>query len=215
MSIGNNIKRLRKAANLTQDELAKLVGVGRTSITQWENDKQTPLMGSVQRLAGALNVSTSDIVATEPAPGTLLPVTDGPAPMRRAPIVGRIAAGDPREAIENPDGFQYVFTPEASEEAFYLVCAGDSMDRVIPQGMLVLVDPAKEARSGDVAAVMVNGDDATLKRVFFAGDTIVLHPESDNPEHRDRTIDSHDPDAPDFRVIGPVIGLCTAPGWRA
>lgn len=52
MSIGVNIRRYRKQAKLTQEELAKLVGVGRTSVTQWENGEQTPLMGNVQKLAG-------------------------------------------------------------------------------------------------------------------------------------------------------------------
>lgn len=210
MSIGSRIAQQREAKGMSQGALAKAVGISQPAVAYYEKDERDPKASTLQKIAEALDVSVSYLLGVDEAKWLKTP-----APMRRAPIVGRIAAGDPREAIENPDGFQYVFTPEASDESFYLVCAGDSMDRVIPQGMLVLVDPAKEARSGDVAAVMVNGDDATLKRVYFAGDTIVLHPESDNPEHRDRTIDSHDPDAPEFRVIGPVIGLCTAPGWRA
>ena len=72
-----------------------------------------------------------------------------------------------------------------------------------------------EIRDGDVGAVFVNGDDATLKRVFYDGDAVRLHPESYDSEYRDRTIDRADPDAPEFRSIGRAISYAAPDGWRA
>ena len=88
---------------------------------------------------------------------------------------------------------------------FFLTVSGDSMDKIMPDGSLVYFDKDAEVRSGDIVAVTVNGDDATMKRIFFAGDTIVLHPESNNPSHRDRSIDANDPDAPNVRVLGKAV----------
>lgn len=209
--LAQRITDARTKAGLTQQQVAEALGMTQQSYQYYESRAKDIKGDVIRTLCSAFGVSASYLLGMSDEMGGAVPFH----PCRRAPIVGRIAAGDPREAIEQADESQIVFNPDASDDSFYLVCAGDSMNNVVPEGMLVLVDPAKETRSGDVAAVMVNGDDATLKRVYFAGDTIVLHPESSNPVHRDRTIDATDPDAPSFRVIGPVIGLCTQPGWRA
>lgn len=209
--IENNIGAVRRFRGIKQAEAAAALGVGKSTYAHWEQGENDPGSENIAKMREYYRVTADQLLI----PGYPLPGEHPePAQFRRAPIVGRIAAGDPREAIEQADSWQYVFNPNASDDAFYLVCAGDSMNKVIPQDMLVLIDPDKETNSGDVAAVMVNGDDATLKRVYFAGDTIVLHPESTNPAHCDRVINSTNPDAPEFRVIGPVIGLCTAPDWR-
>ncbi len=63
MSIANNILRLRKSLNLTQEQLADEVGVTRSTITQWETGRAQPRMGAIERLASALRVSSSEIVA--------------------------------------------------------------------------------------------------------------------------------------------------------
>ena len=89
------------------------------------------------------------------------------------------------------------------------------MNRLFPDGSLVLIDPDADVRNGDVAVVFVNGDDATLKRVYFEGDAIRLHPESYDPEYRDRVIDASDQDAPSVRIIGKVVSYTAPDGWRA
>ena len=63
MSTGANIRRLREQRGLTQEQLGKMVDVSRSTITQWERGWTTPRMGNVQLLAGALGVSTADIIA--------------------------------------------------------------------------------------------------------------------------------------------------------
>ena len=79
----------------------------------------------------------------------------------------------------------------------------------------MLIDPDETVRNGDVGVVFVNGDDATLKRVYHEGDSIRLHPESYDVEYRDRVISSTDPDAPEVRVIGKVVSYTAPDGWRA
>ena len=115
----------------------------------------------------------------------------------KVPIVGRIAAGTPRTAYAQSD--EYQDTPrslvEGRGECFWLIVAGNSMNRLFPEGSLVLVDEGLEVRDGDVGVVFVNGYDATLQRVFITEDGIRLHPESYDPEYRDMFIRRDDPEA--------------------
>ena len=102
-----------------------------------------------------------------------------------------------------------------NEDSVWLEVSGNSMNRILPDGSLALVNRRAEVRNGDVAAVFVNGDDATIKRVFFECGVVRLHPESYDPEYRDRTIDGSDPDAPDVRIMGKVVAYSSPMGWRA
>lgn len=213
MKYHNDLLHLRKEAGLTQAEVAERIGRSVQAYQNYEYGRRDVKGETLSKLAVALSTSTDAILGIENAPWKkkVEPAT------KTVPVVGRIAAGDAREAIEDATDRWYVPDPVIDEHpnAFYLVASGDSMDRLIPDGAFVLIDPDAEVHSGDVAAVLVNGFDATLKRVFFAGDTIVLHPESHNPEHHDRTIDKTDPDSPLFRVIGPMIAYASPDGWKA
>lgn len=123
------------------------------------------------------------------------------------PIVGDVAAGDPCEAIELIDDVLTV--PEAFREthpdARALRIRGESMNKLFQADSYVIYDPDLEVRDGDVAVVYVNGDDATVKRVYFAGDTVVLHPESTMDEFLDRAINTKDPSSPSVAFAGRVI----------
>lgn len=74
--------------------------------------------------------------------------------------------------------------------AFLLRVIGDSMNKVIPPNMLALIDPDVEVQNGDIAAIAVNGFDATLKRFYKFQDGITLEPESYNPEYKTQFYDS-------------------------
>ena len=90
MSVAANIKRYREHMNLTQGDLAEKLGVARSTVTQWENGWSSPRMGMVQKLAGVLRVSTSDIVsdaALDAAPDETAVVRN----MRRMAPEGRAA----------------------------------------------------------------------------------------------------------------------------
>ncbi len=203
MSIGQNIKKLRLAHGLTQEEFGKISDVSSMAVSQWENDRAVPRMGAVQRIADYFGINKSAIIddGQDTAGCINYSVTS-----LTAPVYGRIAAGDALEMLSVSDE-AYVIPQVADRHpgGFFLTISGDSMDLIMPDGSLAYVDPSMEVRSGDVAVVNVNGDDATIKRVFFAGDTIVLHPESDNLAHRDRSIDSSDPDAPRVKILGKVV----------
>src|SRR5437868_11066906 len=92
------------------------------------------------------------------------------------PLVGRIAAGRPVEALENPETISLAdFT--RSRDVFVLEVRGESMqDEAILDGDYVLVEKTKTARNGDIVVALIEGSDATLKRFYKEGDKIRLQP---------------------------------------
>jgi repressor LexA len=96
------------------------------------------------------------------------------------PLLGRIAAGRPIEAVENPETISLADFVR-SKEVFVLEVRGDSMqDEHILSGDYVLVEKAKTAHNGDIVVALVEGSDATLKRFYREGDNIRLQPSNVN-----------------------------------
>jgi repressor LexA len=92
------------------------------------------------------------------------------------PLVGRIAAGQPIEAVENPETISLADFVR-SKEVFVLEVRGESMqDEHILNGDYVLVEKAKTAHNGDIVVALVDSSDATLKRFYREGDNIRLQP---------------------------------------
>ena len=211
MKHANRLMQARDDAGMTQQQVADAIGVTTTGYQNWEYGK-TPIKASALRDLSRLFGCTTDYLLD------MSPVCAAvPCSSRSLPVFGRIAAGTPREALYQSEDTHE--TPEtlynAHRNAFWLTVSGNSMNRLFPDGSLVLIDPDADVRDGDVAVVFVNGDDATVKRIYMEGDAIRLHPESYDPEYRDRVIDSTDSDAPSVRIIGKVVSYTAPDGWRA
>jgi repressor LexA len=92
------------------------------------------------------------------------------------PLVGRIAAGQPIEAVENPETISLADFVR-SKDVFVLEVRGESMrDEAILDGDYVLVEKTKTAQNGDIVVALVEGTDATLKRFYHEGENIRLQP---------------------------------------
>ena len=92
------------------------------------------------------------------------------------PLMGRIAAGQPIEAVQNPETISLADFVR-SKEVFVLEVRGDSMqDEHIMDGDYVLVERIKTAHNGDIVVALVESIDATLKRFYREGDNIRLQP---------------------------------------
>ena len=116
------------------------------------------------------------------------------------PLMGRIAAGQPIEAVERPETISLADFVR-SKEVFVLEVSGDSMqDEAILSGDYVLVEKTKIAHNGDIVVALVEGTDATLKRFYREGDKIRLQPSN----ARMKPIMVH---ARDVDIQGRVIGV--------
>lgn len=191
MSIGSNIERLRNQHDWTQEDLAQKVGVSRSTITQWENGWTRPRMGNVQLLAGVFGVSTGVIVAegeSDAPDGAIKPAASEPA---YAPLLGRVHAGKAQEPDILDDRIPVPYEViKFHPQAYFLQVEGDCMDRVYPEGCYILIDPEKQPQNGSIAVVSIDGADYVMRRLFRGANTLVLSPDSHNPEHKDLVISS-------------------------
>lgn len=205
MTVGERIRELRTLRNITQEQLASFLKVTSSSISEWERDKNEPRAWSVQRMADLFGVSSRYIMeGIEPEI-----CRDGREPYTTnttAPLYGRIAAGKPIEAMPVEDK---LWVPPhvlaAHPRGFYLRVEGESMNRVLPNGCFAFVDPEAEVSSGEVAALHINGHDATIKRVQNGASSLTLVPDSSDPAFTDQIFDYTKPGTETVSLIGRVV----------
>lgn len=175
-----NLKYLRLKNGIEQQELAEKLGRrSGSTISDWERGKVIPQANVLNQLSSLFNVSLTDLMTIDLTSQTssspnILEVNK----LVKIPILGKIACGDPIDAIENVS--EYRITPSEtlpSGEMFYLEATGNSMEPKVPDGSLVLCRKQEDVESGEIAAVLVNGDqETTLKKVIKQGNTILLQP---------------------------------------
>jgi len=106
----------------------------------------------------------------------VLPQRKGRSMLDRLPLMGRIAAGKPVEAIEHAETIS-LGDILGNRECYALEVRGDSMrDEHIMSGDYVLVERTRTAREGEIVVALIDGTDATLKRFFREGNQIRLQP---------------------------------------
>lgn len=167
-SIGERIKDARKSAGLTQLELAKKTELSRSYIGDIEKDRYNPSVSTLQLIATATNTPLEN----------LLPLSKTPSSTGRGvriPVLGRVVAGIPLEAVEEILDYEEI-TPElaATGDFFALKIRGHSMEPRMLDGDVVIVRRQDDVDSGDVAIVLVNGNEATVKRIKKQEDGITL-----------------------------------------
>ena len=138
---------------------------------------------------------------------TFDPLSSLPAlPVHRIPILGRVAAGLPLYADEQIIGYT-VTTLNGGHEYFALRVCGDSMNALgINDGDNVIVRKQDYADDGQVAVVLVDGEDATIKRFYKRGTTVTLVPQSASPAHHPQIYDAS---KTQIRIIGVVVQSIT------
>jgi len=93
------------------------------------------------------------------------------------PLLGRIAAGRPVEALQNPETISFADFTRSSKEVFVLQVRGDSMqDEAILDGDYILVEKTSVVRDGEIVVALVDGMESTLKRIYKEGDRVRLQP---------------------------------------
>ena len=153
---------------MTQLELAKKTELSRSYIGDIEKDRYNPSVSTLQLIATATNTPLEDLL---PSTKTASPTGHGV----RIPVLGRVVAGIPIEAVEEILDYEEI-TPElaATGEFFALKIRGHSMEPRMMEGDVVIVRRQDDVESGDVAIVLVNGNEATVKRVKKQEDGITL-----------------------------------------
>lgn len=199
MSIGKNIRSLRESRGLSQIQLGKIAGVTDKAVSTWERDEKVPRMGAVDKMVQYFGVTRSAILEDSPSrPAGAMPMPE----MKKIPIVGAVRAGFGSLAYEDREGYDYADVKNASEY-FYLRVTGDSMAPTILEGDLALIHTQPDVESGEIAVVLVNGDEGTVKRVVKRPGALMLQPL--NPAYSPLLITGEE--LRDVRIAGKVMEI--------
>lgn len=243
-TIGENIRILRDLFELTQTELADIVGVTRESVGKWERNEMAIRDRHVARLVEVLGIQPEDIqsqiyglarqyndwvVLDLDYPAwklakhwkSLKPAYNGDlqgqmnafkkylstidvealdfnstkniqivsSSSATIPVVGKLHAGNPQD-IEDVDRIMEVPTSvlEHHPKSYGWIVEGDCMDKVYPEGCMIVIDTAMEPRDGSIGAVRLDGYQEVMRRIHKGANTLILSPESWNPNHEDIVI---------------------------
>ena len=198
----NYLALRRKELGLTQKDIAEMVGVSEGTVSRWESG----LIANMRRdriaaYAKALRTTPGFIMTGEQEKENLIPVGFSPLPRTyKVPLVGSIACGRPITAEQNIE--TYIDAPEGTRCDFCLRCKGDSMvEAGIQDGDIVYVRCQPEVENGEIAAVLI-GDEATLKRIYYDGESIMLIPA--NRAYQPKTYRGQELEG--IRIEGKVVG---------
>ena len=179
MTVGDRIRQVRQEQDVTQQELADYIGVSKQAVYKYENNIVTNIpTDKVDAIAKRLKVSPAFLMGWEEQPEPKKPpIPPGFEPMpkmKKIPLIGSIACGEPITAEQNIE--KMVDVPENIRCDFSLTCHGDSMvDAGIHDKDVVYIRIQPEVENGEIAAVRIDGE-ATLKRVYYNPGTLTLMP---------------------------------------
>lgn len=205
MTFGEKLRAIRDKNDWTQEQLASKLGTSKQVISRYENNQRSPKLSVAIRYAEILGVPNNYFTDNDQAiyeDFQLLPDTEPYKPKGRMPVLGCVRAGMPIYAQENIE--EYIACDyQDVENYFALRIKGDSMNAVgINEGDYVIVRKQEIVENGEIAIVLVNGNEATIKRFSRNGNTVVLTPQSHNPEHQ---VQIYNAGETPVRVIGKVV----------
>jgi repressor LexA len=186
----------------TQLEIAKSIGVSPQTFNTWCKGVAIPRMGKVQALADYFNINKSDLIEDKKLNIDTVPIESG----YTIPVLGRVAAGYGKEAVEEVIG-QIEISPTlaAKGDYFGLLIKGDSMIPTLYDGDTVIVQRVDDAESGDLVIALVNGHDATCKRLQKYAEGIALIPQ--NPVYEPMRFTESEIDTTPVKILGKVIEM--------
>jgi repressor LexA len=186
------IKDLMGLRKINAGTLAAKSGLSRDTIYKILRHERVARTETLRKIAGGLGVNLVALTGGEGLPAEeklrrageqVFPATEGSR--IQLPVVGVIKAGAPVLATENIEGFEPIDEESYRRwgpDLFFLRVRGDSMEPDhIPEGSKVLIRKQTAAEPHEIAVVIVNGDEATLKRVRYLDDQAFLY--ASNPKY--------------------------------
>ena len=193
----SKIAEVRKANGYTQAKLAKYLGVARSTVSMWESSTQEPDGETMSRIADLFHVSVDYLLGRTEQTGSR---------GRRIPVLGDVAAGIPIEAVQEILDYEEIDEALAvTGEFFALRIKGQSMEPRMMEGDVVIVRQQETADSGDTVVVLVNGENATVKKIKIGPAGITLMPT--NPTYDPIYFTCEEVESLPVRILGKVVEL--------
>ena len=190
-----NLRKYMSLNNKTQVDLINDLGFNKSAVSTWCNGTRLPRMDKVDALTKYFGIRRSDLIEDK-SESKIKPAT--------IPVLGSVPAGIPIEAIQDIIDYEEIDAATAAKgEYFALQVKGSSMEPRIREGDIVIVRKQDDVESGEIAIVMVNGDNATIKRLLKYEDGIRLMPT--NPAYEPLYFTNDEILEKPGKVIGKVI----------
>lgn len=192
------VKKLTAEQNMSMSELARRVGIAKSAISRYFNGTRELPLNKIGDFASVLHTTPDYLLGMEYEPQ----IPQG----LKIPVLGTVAAGIPISAVE--DILDYEEVPQSWEnqgEFFALKIKGDSMEPRMESGDVVIVKQQPDANSGDTVIVLVNGDDATCKKLQKTDNGIMLV--STNPKYPPMFYSNEEISTKPVVILGKVVEL--------
>jgi len=207
--VQEKLKQLRLNHKYTLEQLAHKVGTSAITLSRYETGKRAVNLTMLATICDVYDMNVSTFFA----PNTISPQAQNTsARPKHVQIYGEIAAGSFASAIES--SIDEIEIPQTiakrfgHENLFGLVVKGESMNKIVQNNDYVILNRQQNANNGDIVALLLNNEEATLKRFFrLDAETIVLKPESNNPAFQPITIDLRTAHTT-LTILGKVIWYC-------
>lgn len=198
MTFGQKIKKLRMEKEWTQSYVGKQIGVSDRVLGYYESDNRFPKDEKILKALASLYNVTVDYLLGESQHENGNKVL--------IPVLGTVQAGIPIEAIEDVLDYEEI-APEmaAHGEYFALRVKGSSMEPRMREGDVVIVRKQSDVNHDDTAIVLVNGNEATIKRVLKSEAGIMLAP--NNPAYEPKFYSNKDIEELPVTILGKVVEL--------
>ena len=168
LQLKKHIDKYLERNNMLQKDFAKIIGVQPNTLSQWINEKREPDFQTILKISQVLEISVDELFGL-PRIGAKKGV--------KIPVLGSVAAGIPIEAITDIEDYEEI-TEElaATGEYVALRIKGDSMSPKIENGDIVIIRVQNTIENGEIAIVIVDGDEATCKKIKKTPEGITLIP---------------------------------------
>ncbi len=195
----SNLKKQLSLHNKTQSDIVNDLHITSSTVSDWVNGKKYPRMDKVQLLADYLGIWKSNLtekIENQNMSGRGVSI----------PVVGKIIAGIPIDAIEEIIDYEEIDIKLASTGEFYgLQIKGDSMSPRFLEGDVVIVKKQNNIENGEIAIVLVNGNEATVKKIKKMDNGIMLIPLNNSYEPIFYNVDEIN--TLPVQIIGKVVEL--------
>ncbi len=195
------LKELRTKDAISQTTFANILGVSRSTVAMWETDKSQPDLDFVVKIADYFGVTVDYLLGREDVSRSA-----DKRSVLRVPVYGQVAAGIPIEAITDIDDYEEL-DADAYPAGDYIALRihGHSMEPRMLEGDIVIVRLQDDVDSGDIAIVMVNGDEATCKKIKKTPEGVMLI--STNTAYEPMFYTNKEVTELPVRIIGKVVEL--------
>ena len=202
----DRLRELRLKKNLTQKELADILDVDRTAIAKYETGASGAKSEVLKKIADYFGVSVDYLLERSDNSHSSDP--DNPSSTGIwIPVLGKVAAGIPISAVTDILDHEEISREMADtgDDYFALSIKGDSMEPRMHEGDVVIVRQQPDVDSGEIAVVLVNGEDATVKRIKKSPEGLMLI--SLNPAYDPMFYSDEDIASLPVTIIGKVVEL--------